>query len=276
MSEWTRPAQPVRCVVDLTAPLTVRRERGVLVQGDKNANAIVAEVYQSKGVPFDLTGSTVTLTFVRPDNLAVAPITAEITGNMAVMTLTEACYRVSGLYAASVELNKGTTDRTIVRMLGDIVSTENNGTLDEEGVFPTPKELLETLRQAETARDEANAAASKANTAASSANTAAANANKWANAEAAATQLAEGSQPTVTVTEESGKKVITFGIPKATTGATPQITFRVYTGEPGTNVKVEQSGTAENPIIDLTIPRGTPGESGASLVVDEEGNGTIT
>lgn len=169
MSEWTRPAQPVRCKVDLTAPLTVRRERGVLVQGDENANAIVAEVYQANGAPYDLTGATVTLTFVRPDRLAAPPITAEITGenhNIAVATLTDTCYKHSGQYAASLKLHRGETERTILRLIGEIISTGHDGTVDDEQLFPTPEELLETLEKVETARQNAETAASRANTAA--------------------------------------------------------------------------------------------------------------
>lgn len=175
MTQWTSPAQPVRCIVDLTAPLTERRERGKLVQGDKNANAIVIEAYLGKDVPYDLTGSTVTLTFVRPDKLAVSPIKAEITGNVAVMTLTEACYRYSGMYGADVALKNGEMDRTIVRVLGDIISTGNDGVVDEEHLFPSPEELLETLEKVEQARNNANTAAQHAENAASAANEAAVN-----------------------------------------------------------------------------------------------------
>lgn len=238
MSEWTRPAQPVRCKVDLTAPLTFRRERGVLVQGDENANAIVAEVYQANGVPYDLTGSTVTLTFVRPDKLAAPPISAEITGNVAVMTLTDICYRVSGMYAASVKLLNGDTERTIVRVIGEIISTENDGTVTDEQILPTPEELLVILQQVEEARENANEAArnasnaalnadnaaKNANTAAEKANKAATGAEKWSNAEASASQLATGSQPTVEVTEKDGKKIIKFGIPKGEPGKDANVT----------------------------------------------------
>lgn len=103
-----------------------------------------------------------------------------------------------------------------------------------------------------------------------------AEAEKWGTAEAFGVQVAAGEQPTVNVQNVGDKKVLIFGIPEGAPGPTPTITFEVETGEPGTSVQVEQSGTAENPIVKLTIPRGTPGESGATLVVDDEGNGTIT
>ena len=45
-------------------------------------------------------------------------------------------------------------------------------------------------------------------------------------------------------------------------GATPQITVQVKTGEPGTAASVAQSGTAENPMLEFTIPQGAKGEKG--------------
>lgn len=54
--------------------------------------------------------------------------------------------------------------------------------------------------------------------------------------------------------------------PKGDTGATPQMTINVATGEPGTQASVSQSGTAENPVINLTIPRGDTGDIGALTI----------
>lgn len=80
---------------------------------------------------------------------------------------------------------------------------------------------------------------------------------------------------------------------KGDTGATPQISVQVQTGEAGSEAQVSVSGTAENPVIHLTIPRGDVGDignltingkspdgSGAvtlgiAVTVDEDGNGTI-
>ena len=263
MSEWTNPSQRIHCVVEMDKPLTVRRERWALVQGDKQANTIVAEVFQTAGKPFDLTGCTVTLTFVRPDHLAAPPITAEVNGNVAAATLTDACYRVSGRDNALMQIEMDGADRTILWLVGDVLANENDGMVDEEGVFPTPEEMLIIFQQVEQAKQDANSAALKANTAsnnannaATNANTAANNANKWATAETTATAISAESQPTVDVSEKDGKKLISFGIPA---GKTPNITFRVSTGEPGTQVEITQRGTPEAPVVELTIPRGDTG-----------------
>lgn len=47
----------------------------------------------------------------------------------------------------------------------------------------------------------------------------------------------------------------------------------VYTGAPGTNVSVSNSGTSTNAVLDFTIPRGNPGADGG-VTVDEVLNAT--
>lgn len=51
------------------------------------------------------------------------------------------------------------------------------------------------------------------------------------------------------------------GSPGAT-GATQRFTVTAVTGEAGTAASVTQSGTAENPMVEFTIPRGEKGEKG--------------
>ena len=51
------------------------------------------------------------------------------------------------------------------------------------------------------------------------------------------------------------------GSPGAT-GATPRFTVTAVTGEAGTAASVTQSGTAENPMVEFTIPQGMKGDTG--------------
>ena len=46
------------------------------------------------------------------------------------------------------------------------------------------------------------------------------------------------------------------------TGATPRFTVTAVTGEAGTAASVTQSGTAENPMVEFTIPQGMKGDTG--------------
>ena len=113
------------------------------------------------------------------------------------------------------------------------------------------------------ANDAANAAKTAtglANTAAENANAAAELAESWGDATMETVTLESGEEANVKMeVDEDGKRVITIGVPKGATGAMPVLTFKVATGEPGTQVQMEQTGTPEAPIINLTIPRGDTG-----------------
>ena len=61
------------------------------------------------------------------------------------------------------------------------------------------------------------------------------------------------------------------GSPGAT-GATPWFTVTAVTGEAGTAASVTQSGTAENPMVEFTIPQGMKGDTGATGEKGEKGD----
>lgn len=64
--------------------------------------------------------------------------------------------------------------------------------------------------------------------------------------------------------------------PAGEAGVTPNITVTAATGEPGTDVRVTQSGTVENPVLAFTIPRGNDGHAGANGVPGKDGQGVPT
>ena len=61
------------------------------------------------------------------------------------------------------------------------------------------------------------------------------------------------------------------GSPGAT-GATPRFTVTAVTGEAGTAASVTQSGTAENPMVEFTIPQGMKGDTGEKGEKGEKGD----
>ena len=178
--------------------------------------------------------------------------------------------------------------------------------------------MKEATEAAETATTNANNATKTANTAATNAdnatkaaNTATTNANSATKATKTATTNADnatkaantasekinnmtvkvsgldaGTAPTANLELVDGHYNLSFAIPKGdkgntgATGATPKITVKVVTGEPGTAASVAQSGTAEAPIITLTIPRGDTGSLGNLTICgkapDETGEVTLT
>lgn len=93
-----------------------------------------------------------------------------------------------------------------------------------------------------------------------------------------ATTLAEGESATVTKTEQDGVVHLEFGIPRGATGAkgergltgatgatgaTPNLTIgTVTTLEPDASATATITGTAENPVLNLGLPKGQTGEAG--------------
>lgn len=186
-----------------------------------------------------------------------------------------ACYGGVGAATAILRLSDAAGAKvTAAKLTARLNRNTSDAVYDPEGLVPSLDALLAQIEameaataaaktataSANTATGKANAAANNANNAASAANTAASGASGWANATMTATSLAPGSAPTATVTTASdGHKVITVGIPRGDTGATPQISVEVATGAAGSEASVSVSGTAENPVIHLTIPRGNTG-----------------
>jgi len=91
--------------------------------------------------------------------------------------------------------------------------------------------------------------------------------------DAVASQLPSNQNPTATVSEVSGHKRISFGIPA---GVTPNVTAgTTTTSEPGTNAAItRRSGSPDSaPVFDFVIPKGTPGDA---TIDDTAGSGDTT
>ena len=142
----------------------------------------------------------------------------------------------------------------------------NNATKAAQTATTNAKTATEA---ADTAATNANSATKAAQTATTNANTATKAANTAAgkidNMTVQVSGLEAGAAPTANLELVDGHYNLSFAIPKGdkgntgATGATPEITVKVVTGEAGTQASVAQSGTAENPVITLTIPRGDTG-----------------
>ena len=307
--------------VQLDHTLRVTPLNTLFAKGDSAAHRFELSIMHA-GKREDLTGCTVMYKFYRMTDSTVVSKPGSVEDGKAVAVLDAACYDYIGRFVLTIAIKKGDEETTVFYGDGYMHGKSADTSISGEYIIYDINTLLEKIAEidaatqaantaasnANTATSNANTAAGKANTAASAANTAAGKANTaagTANAAAArldglaatATGLAAGSKPTVSVTTGAdGARVLAFGIPKGdkgNTGATPQLTIKVQTGAPGTQASAVQSGTAENPVITLTIPRGDVGDIGkltvngvspdgggavtlaASVTVDESGNGTI-
>jgi hypothetical protein len=274
---------------DIKDPLVTQAPVTLLMQGDNQANVIELTLMDGAS-PASLSGYTATVYLQRADGVQVR-CPGTVSGNVATVTLQAECYSVPGQYAAIMKLSGPNELRTVLRLAGYVESDGQGSIIDPSGSIPSyedieriMQELEEALQRAETAISGANAAAQNANekaaiadTAAGNANAATGNANEGAgraNKAAAsiegltveASDVAYNKPATATVTDVDGHKHIAFGLRQGVPGPVPTLTFTAKTGNPGTDVVVEQSGTPDAPVVGLTIPRGDPGEGAVSTV----------
>lgn len=278
--------------IDVDADIQMTPLKSLYASGDKDANIFELSLYRG-AEEVDLSGASAQGYFIRADGYTV-PITGTISGNVVTLTLSEGCYYVVGNFNLIIKVSIAESRKSVFWGNGYVVRSMTDAIVDEENVIPSLDELLAQIAAAESAAKAANQAASAANSAAASArqaasaaNTNASSANSAANtARAAATTateaatkiddmtitatgLAAGAAPTAELTEVDGHYNIVLGLPKGDKGdpgATPQITVQVKTGEPGTAASVKQTGTAEAPVIELTIPRGDTGSLGSLTI----------
>lgn len=274
--------------IDVDADILMTPLRTLYASGDKNAHTFELSLYRNKE-PLEINGAGVIGYFIRADGYTV-PVDGTASGSVAKVTLSESCYAVVGQFNLIIKVTIGSERKAVFWGNGYVTRSQTDAIIDPSQTIPSLDELLAQIAATEAAAKAANQAASAANSAATSAAQAAsaadANAlaaNSAANAATAAasaasaaatkindmtitaTGLAAGAAPTAKLTEVGGHYNIALGLPKGDkgdTGATPQIAVQVKTGEPGTAASVKQTGTAEAPVIELTIPRGDTGSLG--------------
>lgn len=263
-------AEPFKHIykVDLNQPLKRFDVGDILASGDEKANSFEVTVCRD-GVNVDLAGCAVYGYFIRP-NEETMKVNGTASGNKASVSLSKSCYVYDGAFSFAIKITGNGITQTVAVFDGRIVKTTTENIVDGDRVIYGLEDLLAQIAATEAAAKSANTAASSANTATSNANTATTNANNAttrANTAAATienmTVSSEDVGPDVSadaeVTTANSAKNIHFKLRQGKTGATPNITFNVATGEPGTQVEIRQSGTPENPVVNLTIPRGDTG-----------------
>lgn len=195
-----------------------------------------------------------------------------IDGDYIIYDLAELLKRIDAIKAATEVAEKATTNANNATKAADTATTNaNNAT----------KAAQTATTNANTATKATQTATTNANNATKAANTAA---GKIDNMTVQVSGLGAGAAPTADLSLVDGHYNLSFAIPKGDkgntgeTGATPNITVKVVTGEAGTQASVTKSGTAENPVITLTIPRGDTGSLGGLTINGQapDGAGKVT
>lgn len=277
----------------------------LLAEEDNQGHRIDVEVTRD-GTPITLTGASVSGYFVRSRDNSTVLVNGSISGSTAHIALSKACYAQVGQFSLVIKIVMGGSTSTVFYGYGSVTRSRTDSVVDDENIIQSLDEILALIDTMETVTQETQAAGISATTAASNANEkaqAAQSASEAANAGAQAAQTAAGvanaaagkidnmtvsataldtgQPPTAALSEVDGHYLLSLGLPRGATGATPQISFVIATGEPGTDAAVTGiTGTAENPVLHLTIPRGDTGSiEGLTIngkVPDASSNVTLT
>lgn len=290
-----------RQTIELTQsnPVLVRDQP--LVKSDVQALVWIVTI-KKNGVPVDLTGATASLYCARSlsedesGGTTYSEATVESGGEVKAVLPRDAA-NIPGPVGCTIRVTRDGASVAVARMAVMAIDPTGDDILDEGKRIPSLDEIMASIARCDAAAEKAEGAAASvgdalkqvasaikaANGAASDARNAAEQATDGASAAKAAattateaatkidgmtitaTGLAAGAAPTAELTEVDGHYNIALGLPKGDKGdpgATPQITVQVKTGEPGTAATVKQTGTAEAPVIELTIPRGDTGSLG--------------
>lgn len=285
-------ARPMRYRIDVKDPLQKDAMAGILAKGDKNANRVIVDLYDGE-MPIELGSAKVTGKFYRDEDAMIIPLEGKAEGNTATVMLIDHCYAMDSGFTLSIKTTIGETARTILMITGRVITDGEGRYMDVTGIVPNIDAIIaqyaemkrvtqEAIDATEAAKDETEVVKgirTAAEAALDDAREATEAADGWYRAGAEITMLAAEDAASISVeTNETGAKIVKFQIPRGFTGLTPQITFQIATGEPGTNATIAQSGTAENPVLLLTIPRGDTGDIGNLKIngVGLSADGTIT
>lgn len=269
-------ARIVPYVLDMDAALVTQPMMGILQRTDNKADTIQVTLRQG-GQTVSLTGATAYALFKRPVDGSQIRNPGTVSGGTVTITLTDQCYKHAGPFELLVKLASSGTVRTVLRLTGYVEEGGDGVIVDPTGSIPSYDDLAEAIAAA-------NAAAAAASEKATAANTAATNAQSVANTVQQKLDNGDfvGPQGPQGDTGPQGPQGDTgpHGPQGDTgqTGATPNIQIgTVTTGNPGTDAAASMGGTAENPVLNLTIPRGADG-TGSVSTVDGQGpdeNGDI-
>lgn len=225
---------------DLKKPLNVECLEGAFFSGDNEGNLVGVEVFDD-GTPASLSGG-VTGYVIRADGVTVM-VNGTLSDNKASIVLPASAYTVPGFASIVIKVSTVTVGACVVY----VYRSTTDSYFDPGHVVPSLEELLAKIADCEAATEAAMEVA-----------------NLTVSAE-----TASGTTPTATLSDEGvgsqTHKHITFGLVRGErgyTGATPY--FEIGTVERGADADATITGTAEYPVLNLTLPKGDTGATGAT------------
>lgn len=144
--------------INLNGGMIHRNFKSVAIgSGDQNANRFGMRVHRD-GVPEDLTGVSCQAVFQDPmgNNIALTNH-GTVSGNLAYVTLPQACYNYEGRFCLAIKLIGGGVTGTMRIIDGVINNTHSGSTVAPTGAVPTYQEVLAAYDAAIAAVEDVNA-----------------------------------------------------------------------------------------------------------------------
>lgn len=114
--------------------------------GDNNANKFGVRVFRN-GEAETLLGSCYGL-FIRADGATITVNTGAVSGNLALVTLPEACYAVEGVFTLAIKVT-AEEDVTTLRIVDGMVDRTSTDVIVDPGtILPTIDDLIEAINEA--------------------------------------------------------------------------------------------------------------------------------
>ena len=252
---------------------------GQLIQiGRLGENQYIRVLFDISGYLSEIPGASFTLLNTLPGETTAYPVpSVTVDSQYLYWTIESRDVSVRGLGECELIVKQGDViAKSVIYRTNIARALDGSGEIPE--VWDSWQEVFAGLKEdAEQAARDASAAASDAS---GSADSAQASSQAVQNLDVSAETLAAGSAATVTKTVDPGTGAVAlkFGIPRGATGAqgpqgqagaTPDISIgTVTTGPAGSSASAAMGGTAAQPVLNLTIPKGDPGEVTAAQLAE--------
>ena len=214
-------------MIEIPIPVRVDLEKGIkkkyldtiFATEDNQAHRFDVALYRNNE-PLELPSDTaVSAYFIRYSDNGTLTLTGSVSGNVASVTMSKACYSKGGAFALIIKVLAGDEVTTVFYGEGSMFVSRTDTIVDTENIIPSLEDLLEQIAEMERVTAEANTATEIANNAAESADEAAGRANTAADMIRGITVYAvngETAKASVKKTEFGFR--IDFTIPKGVDG----------------------------------------------------------
>lgn len=210
---------PIPVRADLDKGIKKKYLDTIFVTEDNKAHRFDVAMYRGNEALELPSGATVSAYFIRYCDNGTLALTGSVSGNVASVTMSKACYSKGGAFALIIKVLAGEEVTTVFYGEGSMFVSRTDTVIDTENVIPSLDDLLAQIAVMEQATADASMATEGAYNAADNAAGAADRANTAADKiDGMTVSAVDGTTAKATITEVNGVKHITFTLQKGVDG----------------------------------------------------------